>query len=181
VDRGRIAKGAELSTASVGACDEPTDAVGNSGRIRDFILRGDLVGMQGKLLGQIGQRFVFAQRSFPVRLALAAFAVSQSTTAATGETAMNVTEIVELIKQETPQMLGQMPDKRAAMVIRLGLLQLGKYLNNMEEGVVRVPGLGKFHVKQLEVEKDGKKIKTKRTFFTAEEPKIAATQRAAKA
>lgn len=38
----RVAKGAELSTAAVGACDEPTDAVGNSGRTGDFILRGQL-------------------------------------------------------------------------------------------------------------------------------------------
>ncbi len=37
MDSRRIAKGAELSTAAVVDCDEPTDAVGNSGRTRDFI------------------------------------------------------------------------------------------------------------------------------------------------
>ena len=38
MDSRRIAKGAELSTAAVVACDEPTDAVGSSGRTKDFIL-----------------------------------------------------------------------------------------------------------------------------------------------
>ena len=38
MDRGQVANDAELSTAAVGACDEPTDAVGNSGRTTDFIL-----------------------------------------------------------------------------------------------------------------------------------------------
>jgi len=38
MDSGRVAKGAESSTAAVVACDEPTDAVGNSGRTRNFFL-----------------------------------------------------------------------------------------------------------------------------------------------
>jgi hypothetical protein len=38
VDCGQVANSAELSTAAVGACDEPADAVGNSGRTTDFIL-----------------------------------------------------------------------------------------------------------------------------------------------
>ena len=38
MDCGQVGNGAELSTAAVGACDEPTDAVGNSGRTTDFIL-----------------------------------------------------------------------------------------------------------------------------------------------
>ena len=38
MDSRRFAKGAELSMAAVVACDEPTDAVGTSGRTRDFIL-----------------------------------------------------------------------------------------------------------------------------------------------
>ena len=40
MDTGKIAESAELSTAAVGACDEPNDAVGNSGRTQVFILRG---------------------------------------------------------------------------------------------------------------------------------------------
>ena len=49
MDGGRVAKGAKLSTAVVVACDEPTDAVGNSGRTGDFILRGSCQ------LGQTGE------------------------------------------------------------------------------------------------------------------------------
>lgn len=54
VDCGRVAKDAEFSTATVGACDEPVDAVGNSGRTRDFILRGQLHRRQCGLVLFIG-------------------------------------------------------------------------------------------------------------------------------
>ena len=61
MDSRRIAKGAELSTAAVVACDEPTDAVGNSGRTRDFILCN---------LGQLGQQvFVDLLGAIDVQLA----------------------------------------------------------------------------------------------------------------
>jgi hypothetical protein len=53
VDSRRFAKGAELSTAAVVACDEPTDAVGNSGRTRDFILCS---------FGNLGQQVVVGIR-----------------------------------------------------------------------------------------------------------------------
>ena len=42
METGRFTDDAELSTAAVGACDDATDAAGNSGRTRDFILRGPL-------------------------------------------------------------------------------------------------------------------------------------------
>jgi DNA invertase Pin-like site-specific DNA recombinase len=42
VGSGWVETSAELSRAAVGACDEPTDAVGNSGRTTDFIL-GDML------------------------------------------------------------------------------------------------------------------------------------------
>ncbi len=61
MDSRRIAKGAELSTAAVVACDEPTDAVGSSGRTRDFILCN---------LGQLGQQvFVDLLGAIDVQLA----------------------------------------------------------------------------------------------------------------
>jgi hypothetical protein len=61
VDSRRIAKGAELSTAAVVACDEPTDAVGSSGRTRGFILCN---------LGQLGQQvFVDLLGAIDVQLA----------------------------------------------------------------------------------------------------------------
>ena len=46
MDCGQVANEAELSTAAVGACDEPTDAVGNSGRTSDLILCGHVQGWQ---------------------------------------------------------------------------------------------------------------------------------------
>ena len=49
MDCGRVADSAELSTAAVGACDEPADAVGNSGRTTDVILCGHRQG------GQVGE------------------------------------------------------------------------------------------------------------------------------
>ena len=69
MDTGRIAEGAELSTAAVGACDEPTGAVGNSGRTQDSILRG--------LLQRRQRRQVFLDRCEPVQFAVRATRVVQ--------------------------------------------------------------------------------------------------------
>ena len=49
VDCGRFACGSELFTVSVGACDDATDTVGNSGRATDVILCGHRKG------GQLGE------------------------------------------------------------------------------------------------------------------------------
>jgi hypothetical protein len=51
VDSGVVKRGAELSTAAGGACDETAAAVGHSGRATDFILCGLLKGQRQAQIG----------------------------------------------------------------------------------------------------------------------------------
>ena len=78
---------------------------------------------------------------------------------------MNPNEIVELIKNENPEFLGKMPEKRAAKIIREALIQLAKHVGSVEEGMVKVPGFGNFNIKNIEREKDGQKVKVRKVIF----------------
>ena len=84
---------------------------------------------------------------------------------------MKPIEIVELIKKSNPNLLGKMPDARAANIIRAALGQLGKQIDATEEGAVKVPGFGNFNIKQVEREKDGVKKTVKVITFRVVEQK----------
>lgn len=89
---------------------------------------------------------------------------------------MKPIEIVEMIKLENPELLGKMPEKRAALIIKEVLAQIGKQVSAMDEGVLKVPGFGNFRVKQVERKKDGESetVMVKRVIFNAAKPKVAA-------
>lgn len=80
---------------------------------------------------------------------------------------MKPIEIIERIKKENPKLLGNIPEQRAARIVLAALAELGRQIDAMEEGVLRVPGFGNFRMQQIEREKDGKKITLKRTIFLA--------------
>ena len=86
---------------------------------------------------------------------------------------MKPIEIVELIKKEDPEFLGKMPEKKAAKIIREALSQLAKQVDSVEEGVVKVPGFGNFRIRNVELEKDGQKVKTRRVMFNKAKDKSA--------
>ena len=78
---------------------------------------------------------------------------------------MKPIEIVELIKQQNPDALGNIPDKKAAAVIRKAFQELARTVRETEEGEVRLPGFGVFRIRQVEREKDGEKEMVKRVVF----------------
>lgn len=82
-------------------------------------------------------------------------------------------EIVAKIKAENPKAFGKVADKTAARFIKLALAEVGKQVAAADEGVVRVPGLGSFRIKQVEKEKAGTKVKTRKVMFTAPKPAAA--------
>lgn len=87
---------------------------------------------------------------------------------------MKPTEIIERIKKENPKLLGNLADQKAARIVLAALAQLGSEIDAMDEGVVKVAGFGNFRVRQVEREKDGKKVTLKRTFFVAAKRKSVA-------
>ena len=84
---------------------------------------------------------------------------------------MKPTELVELIKEKRPNLLGKMPEKKAVALIRAALAELGRHIAEAEEGVVRVPPMGTFRVRMVEQEKDGENVTVKRIIFLAAKPK----------
>lgn len=78
---------------------------------------------------------------------------------------MKPMEIVALVRKHQPDALGEVSENKSAKIIHAALVQLGKHINAMNEGVLRVPGFGQFRVRRIEREKDGKKITVRRTVF----------------
>lgn len=80
---------------------------------------------------------------------------------------MKPNEIVDLIKEENPEIFDRVPEKKAARIIRLALVELGKQIESVDEGSLSVPGLGSFRVRKIEQEKNGQKDMIKRILFRA--------------
>ncbi len=87
---------------------------------------------------------------------------------------MKSLEIVELIKQANPKLLGKMPDAKAAKIIAAALRAVHKEISSAEEGVLKVAGLGSFKTRQVEREKDGTKVTVKKVNFSAAKIKAKA-------
>ncbi len=81
---------------------------------------------------------------------------------------MKMTEFVEVLRTENDQLLGKMPEKRTAQLVRAILNQIGAQIEQTKEGVVPVPGLGRFIVKQVTPE--GKTAPEKRVLFRPLQP-----------
>lgn len=89
---------------------------------------------------------------------------------------MKALEIVELIKQSNPKLLGKTPDARAAKIITAALSQIGQQLNATTEGPLKIPSLGVFAIKQVEREKDGQTVTVKKVSFRSPKPKAKAVK-----
>lgn len=84
---------------------------------------------------------------------------------------MKPIEIVELIKSETPDLLGKVPEKRVARMLAAAFAKVTAAVANLEEGeVLRVQGLGAFNARRASVEKDGQKTGVRRVLFNASKP-----------
>jgi nucleoid DNA-binding protein len=88
---------------------------------------------------------------------------------------MKTTEIVELIKQSNPKLLGKMPDAKMAKIIAAILREIGKQVSATESGDVKIAGLGTFKVRQVEREKDGNTVSVKKIAFRS--VKLKATEK----
>ncbi len=91
---------------------------------------------------------------------------------------MKAIEIVELIKQENPKVLGQMSDDKAAKIVSAALRQINKQLHQATEGSVKILGLGAFGVRQVEREKEGQTQSVKKISFRAAKLKAKAKKTA---
>jgi nucleoid DNA-binding protein len=84
---------------------------------------------------------------------------------------VNATQLSITLQASGAPVLKGLPEKRVAKILALGLAEIGKQLESVETGNLRVQGLGVFHVRNREVEKEGKKLKVRRVGFAASKPK----------
>jgi len=77
---------------------------------------------------------------------------------------MKLIDIVKHIKNEKPDLLGKLPEKKAVTLLRESFVHLAKLLDEQDE-VIKVPGLGSFRTRSVEKEKEGKKTTSKRIIF----------------
>ena len=78
---------------------------------------------------------------------------------------MKTAEIVKAIREQSPKLLGNIPDKKVAQIINVALKQIQEEVITASAGRVAVPGLGVFVLKTIEREKDGVKRTVDRVFF----------------
>ena len=79
---------------------------------------------------------------------------------------MEITELVQIAKRASPDVLGKVPDAAAAALLREVFAQIGQQIQATDEGEVKVAGLGQFRVRQVERDKGGEKKTVKRTIFS---------------
>lgn len=78
---------------------------------------------------------------------------------------MTIKELVEQVAGNNPAVLSGIPRNKAVALLRTALAQIGKTIKETEDGVVLVPGFGKFQVRQVEREVGGKKVVRKQVVF----------------
>lgn len=80
-------------------------------------------------------------------------------------------DLVERMKAQNPDLAGKMNDKRMAALVRGALQALAAEVNERGAGRLRVPGLGRIIVREVEREKDGQILRNKRVILRPAQPK----------
>lgn len=86
------------------------------------------------------------------------------------ETILKPIDLVALIKQAHPKLLGKLDDKAAAFLVRATLEQISEAIAANSEGIMRFPGLGNFTTRQVLRNKDGEQISVKQVIYRS--PKL---------
>jgi len=84
---------------------------------------------------------------------------------------MKINELLQEVAKERPQLLADLPEKKATALVRAVFASIGKAIDATSEGIVEIGGLGGFRVRQVEREVDGEKVTRKVIVFRAARPK----------
>jgi hypothetical protein len=89
---------------------------------------------------------------------------------------MNIKDLVARIKTSESEALAKVPNGRAMTVLREALRLIKEEVEKTEEGLVNVPLLGQFRVRQVDVVKDGQTVKARRVLFVEARVREAAEE-----
>jgi hypothetical protein len=68
---------------------------------------------------------------------------------------MKPVDIIEKLKITNPELLKGVNEKAAERLLRLVLAELSEEIDSAHDGVIVVPGLGRFRIKTIAAEVDG--------------------------
>jgi nucleoid DNA-binding protein len=88
---------------------------------------------------------------------------------------MTIEEMTRSIAKENPMLFSNIPPKKAKAIVRAVLTCLRKAIDGTPEGIIKIGGLGGFHVRQVEREVGGEKVKRKVVMFRAAKTKNGGT------
>lgn len=95
-----------------------------------------------------------------------------TTTTAKPETEKLGTDaLVERIKTQDPALAEKVSDKRIAQIARQTLRALAAEIHERDEGRVTVSGLGRLNIREIEREREGETVKSKRVSLKPSKPK----------
>jgi hypothetical protein len=80
---------------------------------------------------------------------------------------MKIVEIIEKVSQNDPKALAGIPGGKAVSLVRAVFGQITHAIDTTDDGIVQIAGLGRFRVRMVEREIEGKKTFVKRVFFQA--------------
>ena len=83
---------------------------------------------------------------------------------------MEVTELIEQMRQANPNLLEGIPADKAAALLKSVFRHINETLAGTADGVVQYEGLGRFRIRKVEKEKAGEKTTRTRIGFRVLEP-----------
>ena len=84
---------------------------------------------------------------------------------------MKLIELAQKVQENNTEILGKMNEKKIVLIIREALKQSKQEIENTENDTIRIPMLGKFKIKIIEREEEGRKVTLKRIMFRLEKDK----------
>lgn len=78
---------------------------------------------------------------------------------------MNIKQLVDQAKVNAPLQLGLVPDIKAKKLLQEAFAVILHELDEIDEGLVKVGGLGSFQIKKLVVVKNGQEQTVRRLMF----------------
>lgn len=78
---------------------------------------------------------------------------------------MKLIELAQKIQKDNTKSLGKMNEKKIALIIRKALKEIKEEIENTDENRIAIQGLGRFNMRMIEKEIEGKKESIKRIFF----------------
>ena len=78
---------------------------------------------------------------------------------------MRLIELAQKVQENNTEILGKMNEKKIVLIIREALKQSKQEIENTGNDTIHIPMLGKFKIKMIEREEEGRKVTLKRIRF----------------